>query len=420
MNKKKEFKIAIAGYGHVGKDTVKTIIENNQIIEKRTGIKLKIKTVFSRNIDKVKNDKYLDLIEIKTKDLNDILNDSEIDIIIEVLGGMDTAKTLIMEAKKCIVTANKALLANSFAEIVANRKTDIAFEASVAGAVPIIKALKESLVSDKIESVYGILNGTCNYILTNMTKNNLDFNVVLKDAQEKGYAEADPTFDIDGIDTAHKLCILSSIAFSNIMDMNKIFIRGIRNIELSDIIFATELGYTIKLIAEAGIDENNNVFIFVIPTMLKEDNMLSKVDYAFNAITVVGDRSGDNVFYGAGAGGRPTSSAIVSDTITLARNNLITEELRIPILGFSEKNNDIKIKDFKEKNETFYIRFSSSNNNFETFNKSFVENKIIVEKSEEKNNNFMFILKDANINKITETIEKTEKIENIFIARIKS
>ncbi len=420
MNKKKEFKIAIAGYGHVGKDTVKTIIENNQIIERRTGIKLKIKTVFSRNIDKVKNDKYLDLIEIKTKDLNDILNDSEIDIIIEVLGGMDTAKTLIMEAKKCIVTANKALLANSFAEIVANRKTDIAFEASVAGAVPIIKALKESLVSDKIESVYGILNGTCNYILTNMTKNNLDFNVVLKDAQDKGYAEADPTFDIDGIDTAHKLCILSSIAFSNIMDMNKIFIRGIRNIELSDIIFATELGYTIKLIAEAGIDENNNVFIFVIPTMLKEDNMLSKVDYAFNAITVVGDRSGDNVFYGAGAGGRPTSSAIVSDAITLARNNLITEELRIPILGFSEKNNDIKIKDFKEKNENFYIRFSSSNNNFETFNKSFTENKIIVEKSEEKNNNFMFILKDANINKITESIEKTEKIENIFIARIKS
>ena len=420
MNKKKEFKIAVAGYGHVGKDTVKTIIENNEIIENRTGIKLKIKTVFSRNIDKVKNDKYLDAIEIKTKDLNDILNDKEIDIIIEVLGGMDAAKTLIMEAKKGIVTANKALLANSFAEIVENRKTDIAFEASVAGAVPIIKALKESLVSDKIELVYGILNGTCNYILTNMTKNNLDFGVVLKDAQDKGYAEADPTFDIDGIDTAHKLCILSSIAFSNIMDMNKIFIRGIRNIELSDIIFATESGYTIKLIAEAGIDENNNVFIFVIPTMLKEDNMLSKVDYAFNAITVVGDRSGVNVFYGAGAGGRPTSSAIVSDAITLARNSLITDNLRIPILGFAQKNNDIKIKDFKEKNETFYIRFSSSNNDFETFNKSFLENKIIVEKALVKDNNFMFILKDTNINKITEATKKIEKIENIFIARIKS
>lgn len=419
MNKK-EFKIAVAGYGHVGKDTVKTIIENNQTIEKRTGIKLKIKTVFSRNIDKVKNDKYLDSIEIKTKDLNDILNDKEIDIIIEVLGGMDTAKTLIMEAKKGVVTANKALLANCFSEIVANRKTDIAFEASVAGAVPIIKALKESLVSDKIESVYGILNGTCNFILTNMTKNNLNFNVVLKDAQEKGYAEANPTFDIDGIDTAHKLCILSSIAFSNIINMNKIFIRGIRNIELSDIVFAKEFNYTIKLIAEASIDKDNNVFIFVIPTMLKEDNMLSKVDYAFNAITVVGDRSGDNVFYGAGAGGRPTSSAIVSDAITIARNSIITDKLRIPILGFVEKNNDIKVKDFKEKNEIFYIRFSSSKNNFETFNKSFVENKIIVEKSKEKNNNFMFILKEANINKIIKAIENIEKIENIFIARIKS
>ena len=419
MNKK-EFKIAVAGYGHVGKDTVKTIIEINQTIEKRTGIKLKIKTVFSRNIDKVKNDKYLDSIEIKTKDLNDILNDKEIDIIIEVLGGMDTAKTLIMEAKKGVVTANKALLANCFSEIVANRKTDIAFEASVAGAVPIIKALKESLVSDKIESVYGILNGTCNFILTNMTKNNLNFNVVLKDAQEKGYAEANPTFDIDGIDTAHKLCILSSIAFSNIIDMNKIFIRGIRNIELSDIVFAKEFNYTIKLIAEASIDKDNNVFIFVIPTMLKEDNMLSKVDYAFNAITVVGDRSGDNVFYGAGAGGRPTSSAIVSDAITIARNSIITDKLRIPILGFVEKNNDIKVKDFKEKNEIFYIRFSSSKNNFETFNKSFVENKIIIEESKEKNNNFMFILKEANINKITKAIENIEKIENIFIARIKS
>lgn len=417
--KKKEFKIAIAGYGHVGKDTVKTIIENNEIIEKRTGIKLKIKTVFSRNIDKVKDDKYLDSIEIKTKDLNDILKDEEIDIIIEVLGGMDSAKTLIMEAKKGIVTANKALLANCFSEILKNRKTDIAFEASVAGAVPIIKALKESLVSDKIESVYGILNGTCNFILTNMTKNNLNFNAVLKDAQDKGYAEANPTFDIDGIDTAHKLCILSSIAFSNIMDMNKIFIRGIRNIILDDIVFAKELGYTIKLIAEANIDKDNNVFIYVIPTMLKEDNMLSKVDYAFNAITVVGDRSGDNVFYGAGAGGRPTSSAIVSDAITIARNMLITDELRVPILGFAQKNDNIKVKDFKDKNETFYIRFSSSKNNFDTFEKAFKDNKITTDKTLEKNDNFMFILKDTNINKIISIIENIEKIENIFIAKIK-
>ncbi|KLI20815.1 homoserine dehydrogenase [Brachyspira hyodysenteriae] len=417
MDKKKEFKVAVAGYGHVGKDTVKTIIENNSIMEKRTGIKLTIKTIFSRNIDKVKNDKFLDKVEIKTKDLNDILNDDDIDIVIEVLGGMDTAKELLMKTKKPVVTANKALLANCFGELIKDRKTDIAFEASVAGAIPIIKAMKESLVSDRMENVYGILNGTCNYILTNMTKNNLDFKDVLKDAQDKGYAEADPTFDIDGIDTAHKLCILSSIAFCNVISFDKIFIRGIRNIILDDIVFASEMGLTIKLIAEAALDENNNAYIYVIPTLLNDDNMLSKVDYAFNAITVVGDRSGDTVFYGSGAGGRPTSSAIVSDAVTLARNSLITDELRIPILGFVEENRALKVKDFKDKNETFYVRFKSNNNNLLAFNEAFYD--INIEKSMERNGNFMFVLKNVNINSIIESIEKVEKIDDIFIAKIK-
>ena len=417
MVKKKEFKVAVAGYGHVGKDTVKTIIENNAIMEKRTGIKLTIKTIFSRNIDKVKDDKFLDKVEIKTKDLNDILNDDDIDIVIEVLGGMDTAKELLMKVKKPVVTANKALLANCFGELIKDRKTDIAFEASVAGAIPIIKAMKESLVSDRMENVYGILNGTCNYILTNMTKNNLDFKDVLKDAQDKGYAEADPTFDIDGIDTAHKLCILSSIAFCNVISFDKIFIRGIRNIILDDIVFASEIGLTIKLIAEAALDENNNAYIYVIPTLLNDDNMLSKVDYAFNAITVVGDRSGDTVFYGSGAGGRPTSSAIVSDAVTLARNSLITDELRIPILGFVEENKDLKVKDFKEKHETFYVRFKSNKNNLLEFNEAFYD--ISIEKSVERNGNFMFVLKDVNINSIIEAIEKVENIDDIFIAKIK-
>ena len=417
MDKKKEFKVAVAGYGHVGKDTVKTIIENNSIMENRTGIKLTVKTIFSRNIDKVQNDKFLDKVEIKTKDLNDILNDDDIDIVIEVLGGMDTAKELLMKIKKPVVTANKALLANCFGELIKDRKTDIAFEASVAGAIPIIKAMKESLVSDRMEGVYGILNGTCNYILTNMTKNNLDFNVVLKDAQEKGYAEADPTFDIDGIDTAHKLCILSSIAFCNVISFDKIFIRGIRNIILDDIVFASELGLTIKLIAEAALDENDNAYIYVIPTLLNDSNMLSKVDYAFNAITVVGDRSGDTVFYGSGAGGRPTSSAIVSDAVTLARNSLITDELRVPILGFVNENKNIKVKDFKDKNETFYVRFKSNNNNLLAFNEAFYD--INIEKGVERNGYFMYVLKDVSINSIIEAIEKVEKIEDIFIAKIK-
>ena len=417
MVKKKEFKVAVAGYGHVGKDTVKTIIENNSIMEKITGIKLTIKTIFSRNIDKVKDDKFLDKVEIKTKDLNDILNDDDIDIVIEVLGGMDTAKELLMKVNKPVVTANKALLANCFGELIKDRKTDIAFEASVAGAIPIIKAMKESLVSDRMENVYGILNGTCNYILTNMTKNNLDFKDVLKDAQDKGYAEADPTFDIDGIDTAHKLCILSSIAFCNVISFDKIFIRGIRNIILDDIVFASEMGLTIKLIAEAALDENNNAYIYVIPTLLNDDNMLSKVDYAFNAITVVGDRSGDTVFYGSGAGGRPTSSAIVSDAVTLARNSLITDELRIPIVGFVVENKELQVKNFIEKYETFYVRFKSDKNNLLAFNEAFYD--INIEKSVERNGNFMYVLRDVNINSIIEAIEKVEKIDDIFIAKIK-
>ena len=177
------------------------------------------------------------------------------------------------------------------------------------------------------------------------------------------------------------------------------------------------MGLTIKLIAEAALDENNNAYIYVIPTLLNDDNMLSKVDYAFNAITVVGDRSGDTVFYGSGAGGRPTSSAIVSDAVTLARNSLITDDLRIPILGFVEENKELQVKDFKEKHETFYVRFKSNKNNLLAFNEAFYD--INIEKSIERNGNFMFVLKDVNINSIIEAIEKVEKIDDIFIAKIK-
>ena len=171
------------------------------------------------------------------------------------------------------------------------------------------------------------------------------------------------------------------------------------------------------MIAEAALDENDNAYIYVIPTLLNDSNMLSKVDYAFNAITVVGDRSGDTVFYGSGAGGRPTSSAIVSDAITLARNSLITDELRVPILGFVNENKNIKVKDFKDKNETFYLRFKSNNNNLLAFNEAFYD--INIEKSVERNGYFMYVLKDVSINSIIEAIEKVEKIEDIFIAKIK-
>ncbi|WP_157143147.1 homoserine dehydrogenase [Brachyspira pilosicoli] len=418
MNESKEIKIAIAGYGNVGKGTLKTIITNNKSIERRSGFKLIVKTVFSRNI-KEKHDEYLDTVENKTEDLNDILNDNEIDIIVEVLGGMTTAKELILKSTKPIVTANKALLANSLEELIKDRKADIEFEASVAGAIPIIRAMKESLTADNIESISGILNGTCNYILTNMTKQKIDFNVVLKEAQDKGYAEADPTFDIDGIDTAHKICILASMAFCNIINMKDIYIRGIRNILLDDIIFAMGLGYTVKLVADASIDKDNNLYVYVIPSFIKDRNFLARTSYSFNAIKITSDIAGDNVFYGVGAGGINTSSAIVSDIISIAKNKAISNELFSPILGFTNYNNDLVIKDFRDKEEDFYVRFKSLKNKIDSFVNAFNNSSINVDKTLNKDNNMMFILRKTTINNILNSIKIVEDIENIFIAKIK-
>ena len=414
---KKQLNIGIIGLGVVGSSVARILKNNQELIAARAGCNIIIKKGVVRNISKVR-----DVFDFPiTNEVESILEDPEIDIVVELAGGIKEPFEIAKKAlynSKAFITANKAMLAYHRYDLqkIAG-DLPIGFEASVAGGIPIIKALRDGLGANHILSICGIINGTCNYILTNMTKNNLDFKDVLKDAQDKGYAEADPTFDIDGIDTAHKLCILSSIAFCNVISFDKIFIRGIRNIILDDIVFASEIGLTIKLIAEAALDENNNAYIYVIPTLLNDDNMLSKVDYAFNAITVVGDRSGDTVFYGSGAGGRPTSSAIVSDAVTLARNTLITDELRIPILGFVEENKDLKVKDFKEKHETFYVRFKSNKNNLLAFNEAFYD--ISIEKSVERNGNFMFVLKDVNINSIIEAIEKVEKIDDIFIAKIK-
>ena len=419
MENGKIIKIAIAGYGNVGKGTLATIIKNNEIIERRTGLKLVVKTVFSRNI-KNKTDEYLDTVHNKTEDINDILNDNEIDIIVEVLGGVTTAKELIMKSNKPIVTANKALLANSFEELIKDRKSEIAFEASVAGAVPIVRALKESFSADNIESISGVLNGTCNYILTNMTRHKLDFNIALKEAQDKGYAEADPTFDIDGIDSAHKICILSSIAFCNIINMKDIFISGIRNIILDDIIFAMGFGYTVKLIAEANIDKENNVYVYVIPTLIKDKNFLARTSYSFNSIKITSDIAGDSVFYGVGAGGVNTSSAIVADIISAARNIEVNKESLIPILGFKYKNSNLIIKDYKDKKQDFYIRFKSFKNTIDKFIEGFNSNSIKVDKTLTKDNYLMFVLRDCSINEIINSVKSIEDINNMFIARIKS
>lgn len=407
-------KIGLAGYGIVGKATVKTIIDNREIIKNNTGIDIIIKSVFSRNIDKIKDDKYLEHIEVKSKDIDVLIDDPEIDIIVELIGGVTLAKDIIFKAiskSKRVVTANKALLAN-YGESLFKSHLDIGFEASVAGSIPIIKIMKESLAANKIENISAILNGTCNYILTRMSKEEADFLDILKDAQDKGYAEADPTFDIEGIDTAHKICILSSIAFSTFVPLDKIFVNGISNILLIDVSIASGFGYTIKLLAEASRSEDNesNIEISVFPTMLKNTYMLSNVDYSFNALNIKGDIIGESMYYGSGAGGRETSGSVISDIITIARDMSTGDYLRVPLLGYVKNDDSVKIKDIKEVSSKFYIRFTSKNGTLSyitsVLEKEYVKITDAILKNDGANNYLIFITDKAPFGYILNALDK--------------
>ncbi len=356
----KTINIGIIGYGVVGSGTVENLIYNADIIKRKTGLDIIVKGIADLNIDK-KNDEILKDIQIKTKNANDLINDPDIDIIVELIGGYGVAKDFIIGAinnGKHIVTANKALLAIHGKEIFSLAKEKgimIGFEASVGGGIPIIRVMKEDLVGNNIQEIYGIINGTANYILTRMTKEGKAFNDVLKDAQEKGYAEADPTFDVEGIDTAHKICLLSSIAFSSIIDFNKIYVEGISNIKPVDIEIAKELGCTIKLLAIAKKD-GLKVEVRVHPTMIPTDNMLASVDGVFNAICVTGDRVGTTMHYGRGAGSAATGSAVVGDIVNIASklSNNYSSSLVAP-LGFIESNN-IELIGIEDIHSCYYMR----------------------------------------------------------------
>ncbi len=356
----KTINIGIIGYGVVGSGTVENLIYNADIIKRKTGLNIIVKGIADLNIDK-KNDEILKNIQIKTKNANDLINNPDIDIIVELIGGYGIAKDFIISAinnGKHIVTANKALLAIHGKEIFSLAKEKgamLGFEASVGGGIPIIRVMKEDLVGNNIQEIYGIINGTANYILTRMTKEGKAFNDVLKDAQEKGYAEADPTFDVEGIDTAHKICLLSSIAFSSIIDFNTIYVEGISNIKPVDIEIAKELGCTIKLLAIAKKD-GLKVEVRVHPTMIPADNMLASVDGVFNAICVTGDRVGTTMHYGRGAGSAATGSAVVGDIVNIASklSNNYSSSYVAP-LGFVESNN-IELIGIEDIHSCYYMR----------------------------------------------------------------
>ena len=342
--------IGIIGVGTVGESVAKILEENRDIITARAGKEIRVKKGVVRNLEKERN------VDIPlTTDVDEVLDDPEIDIVVELMGGVDEPYRVVKKALqkgKAVVTANKALLAYHRYEL-QEIAGDIPFEyeASVAGGIPIIKALREGLSANHIESIEGIINGTANYILTKMMDEGVDFAPVLKEAQELGYAEADPTFDIGGFDAAHKLLILASIAYGIDAKPEDILIEGIESITQSDIAFAKEFGYTLKLL---GIAKKVGEFVElrVHPALVPQDRMIAKVDGVMNGVSVVGDKVGETMYYGPGAGGDATASAVISDIIAIARSGKSS-----PMLGFKRPlESGLGLLDRDEIVTKYYLR----------------------------------------------------------------
>jgi len=360
----KEIKVGLIGFGTVGSGVGRILQNNSKLIEKRMGAKLTLKRIADIDLE---TDRGVKLKPgVLTRRAEDVIKDPEINMVMELMGGIEPAKTFILKAirnKKHIVTANKALLALHGDEIFREAHrfgVDVNFEASVGGGIPLIRSIKEGLVANRIHSIFGILNGTSNYILSKMTDEGRNFKEVLKEAQEKGYAEADPTYDIEGIDAAHKLAILVRLAFGTPFQFKEIFIGGISEITPLDIQFGREFGYRIKLLAITKIDKGK-IEARVHPTMIPESHLLSTVEGVFNAIYIKGDAVGPTLFYGQGAGQMPTGSAVVSDLVELGRNVLTRASgHRVPLLSFQESAIEkIPLKKMDDVMMPFYMRFSA-------------------------------------------------------------
>lgn len=333
--------VGLLGAGTVGGGVLAVMKDNAEIIEKKIGKKIKITKVFGRDIQKLQEQYGNEYIY--TTNIDDILEDPEIDIVVELLGREHPAKEYIahaFEKGKNVVTANKDVLAKYGKELfplAAEKNCDFMFEGSVCGGIPIIQPLKTSLAANKIMSIMGIVNGTTNYMLTKMSNEHLDYADVLKEAQNKGYAESDPTADVGGFDAARKLAILASIAFNTRISLDDVQVEGIENVSLRDITNAAELGYAIKLLAIAKNDPEHGISVRVHPTMLPVSHPLAGVNDVYNAVFVTGDAVGEAMFMGLGAGRMPTASAVCGDIIDVARNMQHGETGRISCTCFEDK-----------------------------------------------------------------------------------
>jgi homoserine dehydrogenase len=360
----REIKIGLLGCGTVGTGVARLLLQNRDILLRRTGVALILKHIADLDIHRDRGIRFED--GVLTTDAHQVVRDPEIDVIIEMIGGQTVAKELIAEAirnGKQIVTANKALLAshgNELFQLAAEKGVDLAFEASVGGCMPIIKTLRESLVGNRIEMMTGILNGTCNYILSKITDQGSTFEAALAEAQAEGYAEADPTLDVEGYDTAHKIAILTALAFGMRINLSDVYIEGISKITPIDIEFAGQFGYRIKLLA-IGKRLEHAVEARVHPTMIPFDNLLSNVNGTLNAIAVRADAVGDILLYGHGAGMMPTASAVVCDTVDLARNLVCGSVGRVPARAYQPGEiRSIPVLPINEITTHYYFRFAAS------------------------------------------------------------
>jgi homoserine dehydrogenase len=357
-----DIKIGLVGFGTIGAGVVKLLAKNAALLEEKLGARLSLKKIADLDIT---TDRGVGVAEgVLTTNVDEVLSDPEISVVIELIGGYEPARSFVLKAianGKHIITANKALLAVHGEEIyaaAAQKGVEVLFEAAVGGGIPVLSAIKGNMAGNNFSTVLGILNGTCNYILTKMTQDGVDFSEVLRKAQELGYAEADPTFDVEGVDTAHKLCLLLSLCFGTRVDLKDIYTEGISSISAVDINYARDFGYKIKLLA-IGKRDGERIEARVHPTMVPVNYPLADVNGVFNAIRLTGDFIGPVMFYGRGAGMEPTASAIVGDVVDVARNMLAGISRRCAPLGYlDERVKKLTIKPMGEIVSKYYIRFN--------------------------------------------------------------
>lgn len=358
----KPLKVGMLGFGTVGTGVVKIFQQNSNILRQRLGAELELTKVVDRDL---LEDRGVELpAGVLSDDVEDVISNPDIDVVVELFGGYEPAKTFILKAianGKQIVTANKALMAVHGEEILAaaNRQgVSVMYEAAVAGGIPVISAIRENLCANRFVSVLGILNGTCNYILTKMTEEGSDYAPILQEAQDLGYAEADPTFDVGGIDAAHKIALLAALCFGTKVDFDQVYIEGIDKISALDIKFATQMGYKIKLLAIAK-NHGDQIEARVHPTMIPENYQLAEVSGVFNAVRLIGDFVGPTLLYGSGAGMDATASAVMGDVVAVGRDRISQVGQRVPIMGYCpDQIEEFPIRPMSDLVGRYYLRFT--------------------------------------------------------------